>query len=473
MIVGREREIDIIENAIRDSRSHFIAIYGRRRVGKTFLVRNVCADRFTFQHAGVSNEGLKEQLDAFASSAHVCGYSFDKTPTTWIQAFDGLKQLIIRSNEKKKIIFLDEISWMDTPKSGFVAALENFWNAFVSARDDVILFICASATSWMLSKVIHNKGGLYHRLTVQIHLKPFVLAECEEYVQKHGFVHNKDQILQYYMIFGGVPYYWELLRKGSSVEQNIDRLLFGKDAELKDEFRYLYASIFKNPEIYIGLVKALCKVKSGLTRDDIIREAKVANSGELSRHLEELESCGFIRSYSAIGMKKKNTVYQLIDPFTLFYYSFLESTPTDEHFWVNQINTPKVNTWKGLAFERICLMHIDQVKKKLRIDGILTEVHSWYCKPDKDKGIFGSQIDLLIKRADRIINLCEMKYSGQEYIMTEKVRKDIQRKIHDLQEKAGTKYAIHPVLVSPYGLVENSYSDTIQAVVTLDDLFLR
>lgn len=472
MLVGREKETSMIENAIGDVKSHFIAVYGRRRVGKTFLIRTAGGNRFTFQHAGVSDGGLKEQLDAFVSAASLYGYTFDKAPKNWIQAFDGLKHLITNSNERRKVVFLDELSWMDTSKSGFIAALENFWNSFASARDDVVLIVCASATSWMLSKVIHNKGGLYHRLTEQIHLQPFSLRECEQYVKMNGLILNRDQILQYYMIFGGVPFYWELLEKGSSIDQNIDRILFAKDAVLKDEFRHLYASVFKNPQIYIRLVKALCTVKSGLTRDELIKEAGVSNSGDLTHRLEELESCGFIRSYSTWGKKKKNTIYQLMDPFTLFYYRFMEHPSTDEHFWTNQINTPKTNTWKGLAFERVCLMHTEQIKIKLKIDGILTEIHSWYCKPDPDEGIFGSQIDLLIVRKDQIINLCEMKYSGQEYALTEKNDRDLKRKIHDLKEKTGTRYAIHPTLVTTYGLMENSYAANIQAVVTMNDLFV-
>ena len=471
MLIGREKETDTLESAIKDNISHFVAIYGRRRIGKTFLVRNVCGERFSFQHAGVSDGGLKEQLNAFISSMSLYGFTYEKTPGNWIQAFDGLKKLVVNSNEKKKVIFIDELSWMDTPKSGFVTALENFWNAFASARNDVVLIICSSATSWMLSKIIHNKGGLYHRLTKQIYLQPFLLRECEMYVQKRGMVLNRDQILQYYMIFGGVPYYWELLQKGSSVEQNIDRILFASDAELKDEFQYLYASIFKNPAIYIRLVETLSKAKIGLTRDEIIDKAGVSNSGDLTMRLEELENCGFIRSYTAFGMKKKNTIYQLIDSFTLFYYSFLKKAPTDEHFWVNQINTPRVNTWKGLAFERVCLLHINAIKRTLRIDGILTEVHSLYCKTDKDKGILGSQIDLLIVRRDQVINLCEMKYSGSEYALSKRDDEDMRRKMHDLSIKAGKKYAIYPTLVTTYGLIENSYSVGVQSVVTMNDLF--
>ncbi len=240
---------------------------------------------------------------------------------------------------------------------------------------------------------------------------------------------------------------------------------------LRDEFKYLYASVFKKPENYVKIIEALGTKKVGMTREEIITATKIPNSGDLTTKLEELESCGFIRKYNAFGMKKKNAIYQLMDCFTLFYFKFLKSEQTDEHFWTNQINTPAVNTWLGLAFERVCMEHVDQIKFKLGISGVLTEVNSWYCKSDPDNGIFGSQIDMLIARKDQVINLCEMKYSQSEYTITEKVDRSIRNKISDLRVVYGTKYAIYPTLITTYGVVENSYSQELQSVVTMDDLF--
>lgn len=471
MLIGRKKEINLLHEIQNDDSSHFLAIYGRRRVGKTFLIREAFDYRFAFQHAGLSEGGMKGQIFAFVSSLKDAGYEVKKQPKNWLEAFEYLKDLIRKSSEKKKIIFIDELSWMDTPKCDLMVALENFWNGFASARKDIVLIVCASATSWMLSKVVHNKGGLYNRLTEQIHLRTFCLGECEEYVKNSGLAFNRNQILQYYMIFGGVPYYWGFLKKGLSLSQNIDQILFERDAPLRDEFKYLYASVFKKPENYVKIIEALGTKKVGMTRDEIINAAKISNSGDLTTKLEELESCGFIRKYYAFGMKKKNAIYQLIDCFTLFYFKFLKSQPTDEHFWTNQINTPLVNTWMGLAFERVCMEHIEQIKVKLGISGVLTEVNSWYCKADLDNGVFGSQIDMLIVRKDQVINLCEMKYSQSEYTITEKVDRNIRNKISDLVTVSGTKYAIYPTLITTYGLVENSYSQEVQSVVTMDDLF--
>lgn len=471
MLIGREQEQLILKKAFENSVSDFIAVYGRRRIGKTFLIREHFGYRFTFQHSGVNSASLKDQLFAFDASLKNAGLDLKGKSNNWAEAFEKLKDLIRLSSEKKKIIFIDELSWMDTARSDFMMALESFWNGWASARTDILLIVCASATSWMLSKIVHNKGGLYNRLTAQIRLDEFDLKECEEFTKKNDLIFNKDQIMQYYMIAGGVPYYWTFLQKGLSLSQNVDAIFFAKDAPLKNEFKYLYASIFKHPDEYIKIIEALSTKKVGMTRDELLSVSKLTNSGNFSTKLDELESCGFIRKYYAFGMKKKNAVYQLIDNFTLFYYSFLASQRNDENFWINQIDTPRINTWMGLAFERVCLKHIDQIKHALGISGILTEINSWYCSANQELGISGAQIDLLITRKDQVINLCEMKYAQSEYTLTEKMFKNIQNKIQSFRLSTNTKFAIHPTLVTSYGLVQNSYSEIIQSVITMDDLF--
>ncbi len=470
-MVGRKKELSILQNAILDDRSHFIAVYGRRRVGKTFLIREAFNYRFTFQHAGLSEGGLEEQIFGFEASLKDAGGKNTKKRKNWLEAFEDLKDIVRASAEKKKVIFIDELSWMDTQNGDLLVALENFWNGWASARKDVVLIVCASATSWMMSKVIHNKGGLYNRLTEQIHLEPFILSECEEYVKEKGLSLTRNQILQYYMVFGGVPFYWGFLEKGLSIPQNIDRILFDKNAPLRDEYKYLYASVFKKPAVHITIVETLGKKKAGMTREEIIAYSGLNNSGDLTVKLEELESCGFIRKYYSYGMKKKNAVYQLIDNFTLFYYQFMSDEPSDEHFWSNQVNTPVINTWQGLAFERVCMEHISQIKKKLGIAGVYTEINSWYVKGDREKGIHGAQIDLLIVRKDQVINLCEMKYSNTEYVITSGDDEKMRNRVADLTKVTGTRYAIYPTLLTTYGLADNVYAGDIQAVVTLDDLF--
>ena len=470
-MTGREKELQILDRALQDERSHFIAVYGRRRIGKTYLVREAYHNRFTFQHAGIYQGDLKAQLFAFEASLKEAGGKNNDKTKNWLQAFEDLKDLIRESTEKKKVIFFDELSWMDTKNCDLMMALEHFWNGWASARTDIVLIVCASATSWMLSKIVHSKGGLYNRLTEQIHLTAFSLRECEEFVRSIHSSFSRNQILQYYMVFGGVPYYWTFLERGMSIPQLIDKILFSSDAPLKDEFDYLFASIFRNPTVHIRLIEALGRKKAGMTREELLERTGLTNSGDITVKLDELEKCGFIRKYYAFGMKKKNAVYQLVDNFALFYYMFMADGQTDEHFWTNRINTPAVNTWCGLAFERVCLQHIPEIKQKLGISGVSTDVNSWYCRKDPDRGIFGSQIDLLIVRKDQVINMCEMKYSGTEYSLTAEDDETIRRHGHDLVTSTGTKYAIFPTLITTYGLMENSYSGSIQSVITMDDLF--
>ena len=471
MITGRDKELEKLKEIVNDDSSHFIAIYGRRRIGKTFLIREAFNYRFTFQHAGLSDGSLRDQIFAFEASIKDAGGEPGKGRRNWLEAFEDLKDFVRNSSEKRKVIFIDELSWMDTRNSDLISALENFWNGWASARKDVILIVCASATSWMMSNVIHNKGGLYNRLTEQIALKGFTLSECEEYVRQRGLALTRLQILQYYMIFGGVPFYWGFLEKGKSVEQNVDDILFAGNAPLKDEFGFLYASIYRKPEVHMKIVETLGTKKAGMTREEIIEHSGLDNCGNLTAKLDELESCGFIRKYYAFGMKKKNAVYQLIDNFTLFYYQFMEGSHGDEHFWSNRINNPSVNSWLGLAFERVCLEHVKQIKKKLGISGVQTGVNSWYCKADKEAGIKGSQIDLLIVRRDQVINLCEMKYSASEYALDVNEDTRIRNRISDLMKVTGTKYAIFPTMITTYGLVDNQYAGRIQSTIVLDDLF--
>jgi len=470
MLVARAKEKKILLDAYNSKQSEFIAIYGRRRVGKTYLVRELLGEKFFFSHTGVANKKTDVQLVAFYDSLKT--YKMEsKKPSNWIEAFGILKEKIEKSKEKKKVIFLDELSWIDTARSDFMAALEFFWNGWASGRKDILLIVCASSTSWMINKVVHNKGGLHNRLTGQIHLETFSLKDCEELAKAYGLVMSRKDILNCYMIMGGVPYYWSLLKKGYSLAQNIDAIFFAKDAPLKDEYKYLYASLFKNPEKYMQIVSTLGKKKLGMTRQEIIEKAKLTNSGALTRQLEELELCGFIRKYVEYGKKKKDSVYQLIDAFTLFYYHFMEKRSTDEHFWMNSVGTPKINTWQGLAFERVCMLHINQIKKNLEIGGVLTEAYSWYCKENEDEGILGAQIDLLIYRRDQIINICEMKYYEGVYVLGKKESENIAQRVSEFRKVTKTKCAIHPILVTTVGLKENIHSSIIQAVVTMDDLF--
>ena len=473
MLIGREKEQELLRKAFQADRSRFIAVYGRRRVGKTFLIREFFDYSFTFQHSGLAKGKYNEQLAAFADSLADAGAADPGTLTNWMDAFGKLKDLIKKSGDKRKVIFLDELSWMDTVRSDLLMAIENFWNGFASARKDVVLIICTSATSWILNRVIHDKGGLHNRITDKIHLEPFCLRECADFLESKGMHLDYYDILEGYMVMGGVPYYWDFVQSDMSMTQNINAIFFGRDAFLKGEFDYLYASVFKKPEDYIKIVTALGKKKIGMTRSELSKETGITCNGAFSRKIQELESCGFIRCYHEFGKKNMGTVIQLIDNYTLFYFKFLERAATDPKFWEKTIDSPARKAWMGLAFERVCLQHSEQIRKKLGISGVLTDESEWHCKADAEKGVYGSQIDLVIDRNDRTVNLCEMKFSIFEYEINKEYDQKLKEKISDFKKTTNTRSAIHLTLITTYGLKQNKYSGHIQSVVTAEALFER
>lgn len=480
VMIGRKEEKKYLLSLTEEEEPQFVAVFGRRRIGKTYLIRETFKHEFTFQHTGVSNNQIEPgkrkeiQLEKFSESLREYGYNACDELKTWNDAFNALKEVIKASEQEKKIIFIDELSWMDTKDSGLISALESFWNGWATdrAEKDVILIVCASATYWMIQNIVNAKGGLHNRLTGQIFLKPFTLHECEEYLQSRKIIFNRHQILQCYMIMGGVPYYWSLLKKGKSLPQNIDDIFFKDGAFLLNEYENLYSALFSKPDQYIRIVEALSTVNKGITRDEICAITGIASSGDLSKKLTELENCGFIRKYVPFGYKQKNCMYQLMDNFTLFFYKFMRNKVQNENYWKEKSNSPEVRAWSGVAFERVCLEHIPQVKKALGISGVYTEVNAWQCSKDDEKGIQGSQIDLLIVRKDQVINVCEMKYSETDYVVDAKFDRDQKRKISDLIKKTGTKYAIYSTLITTYGVIENAYSGEIQSIITAEDLFV-
>lgn len=469
MIIGRKIEQKRLIEAYESDYSEFVVVYGRRRVGKTFLIRETFDYHFTFQHAGVANQGKREQLAAFVDSLSDYGYHTKKTPTNWLDAFSLLKDLIRQSTDKKKVIFIDEMPWMDTAKSGFVSALEFFWNSWASARKDILLIVCGSVTSWIIKKVFRNHGGLHNRVTQRIHLKPFTLAECEEYAKNQHLAMSRYQIALGFMVMGGIPFYWSQMKRSLSLDQNIDRMFFDEESELYHEYNELFDSLFKYPEPYKKIVSALGKKRLGMTREELIQLTKLSDNGKLTSLLEDLESCGFIRKYQSF-MKKKNSIFQLTDNYTLFYYKFIEGNARHEsNFWSLSVNTPLRNAWQGLAFEQLCFSHLQHIKNALGISGVATSTYSWHGKGGNNHD--GAQIDMLIERADNVINLCEMKFASHPYSLTSKDVSNINNKVASFISATQVRSAVHVTMVTTYGLEHNEYSGEIQSEVTLDDLF--
>ena len=467
-IIGRIEQKAKLKSFIASDSSEFVVVYGRRRVGKTFLIREYFNNIFDFQMTGLANAGMKEQLINFHASVqkyHPLSVPF---ADTWFNAFQQLIELLDQSKSSRKLVFIDELPWLDTPKSGFLSAFEHFWNDWASARRDILLIVCGSATSWITGKLLNNKGGLHNRITKKMSIAPFTLGECEEYLLSKNILLNRYQIVESYMIFGGIPYYLSLFEKGKSLAQNVDNLIFNESGELRNEFNNLYASLFKNHENYVKIVEALAKKAVGLSRDEILTLSKLQDGGTTTKILQELEECRFIRKYNAIDKKTKDGLYQLTDFYTLFYFKFIEKNEyNDPHFWSTSIDSPLHRSWSGYAFEQVCLDHIDQIKRKLGISGVQCKTASWRSRIADP----GAQIDLLIERKDQIINLCEMKYSIAEFSIDKNYSQTLRNKVGAFRNESKTKKAIHLTMVTTFGIKPNEYAGIVQNEVVIDDLF--
>ena len=480
-IIGREEEKRQLNNYIGSPQSEFVAIYGRRRIGKTFLVKEMFEGRFTFRMTGKEKADTKEQLQNFHYALSDLGAEID-LPANWAEAFRILSQHIEHiGTDEPKILFFDELPWLDSSGSHFVDALEYFWNNWAYYRNDIKLIVCGSATSWMLSHIINARGGLHNRVTHQINMMPFTFHETELYFQSRNFPYERPEIMECYMAIGGVAYYMSLFETDKSVSQNIETLFFRRNAELKGEFGKIYKSLFKRAEHHIAIVTALAKKGSGMTRTEIIEQLNATNNGNLSTQLRELEECEFIRSFVPFGKTKKNTMYQLIDPFTLFHFRFLDGRtgfPID--YWPKLQLTPAYSNWCGYAFEILCINHIEQIVKALGIDGMLTTPCSWTYRPtkaileseDSDEDLKqGAQIDLLIDRSDKTINLCEMKYSQGEYEITKDYDATMQQRMNVFRKVTGTKKTLIPTYITPFGLTNNMYSRRLPRQVIVETMF--
>ena len=468
-IVGRKKEIELLQRIFESEEPEFVALYGRRRVGKTFLIKQFFKNKFTFYFSGSENSTMKMQLENFKNAFQNYFKIEIPVPENWTAAFEMLKRVISRSRKRgRKVIFIDEMPWLATMGSNFIQAFEYWWNTYASSNPDILLIVCGSSTSWMLNKIIKNRGGLHNRVTRQILLQPFSLKECEEFSVKQKMKLDRTQILDYYMILGGVPYYWKQLDKSKGVPQNVDNLYFNEGASLKGEFTEIYNSLFRNSEKYILLVIALGEKRMGLSREEIVDFSKLPDGGAITKMLEELEQCGFIRSYYGFGKKQRNKIFQLIDLFSLFYLNFIyNKNNNDENYWTNNFRTPTHNTWRGYAFEQVCLWHIPQIKHKLGISGVTTTYSTWRSN-DSEKP---AQIDLVINRNDRVINLCEMKYSKDEYVITKEYNNVLRSRYAQFTDQTKTRKTVHTTMVTTYGVKRNMYWGNIQSEIKTNDLF--
>ena len=479
-MVGRKRETDELNNLYNKKESELVAIYGRRRVGKTYLVDEVFKDRITFRHAGLSPiemsnhpkvRPLKQQLQAFYYSLLYHGMPKSHCPKDWLEAFYMLEVFLRdRDDGSKQLVFLDELPWMDTNRSGFITGLEAFWNGWGCHRKNLMVVVCGSANSWILDKLINNHGGLYNRVTYVIKLEPFSLKECEEFMIERGINLSRYDITQSYMIVGGIPYYLNYYEKGKSLSQTVDRLFFEKNAKLKEEYDRLFSSIFHNPESMKSIVEFLNKRSSGYTRKEIVENTNANDGGKLSENLNALIASDFVMKYIPFDKGKREEHYKLIDPFCIFYLRFVKDrNKMDNGFWQQNVTSHEITSWRGFAFENVCFNHINQIKKALGVSGVYSEQYAWIKRDEEEEG---TQIDLIIERDDNIVNMCEMKFYSDAFVVKEGYERLLRRRQMLLSERIKKKQVIHNTLISTYGIKENEYRWIFDSVITMADLFV-
>ncbi len=478
-MVGRSREIQELNRLYDSGKAEFVAIYGRRRIGKTYLVDQLFKNRISFRHSGISpvdgegGGGLVRQLDHFYLSLRLQGMKKGRKPSSWLEAFYLLeKHLQDRDDGTRQLVFIDELPWLDTPKSGFIPAFEAFWNTWGCHRDNLMVIVCGSANSWIVDKLINNHGGLYNRLTYEIKLFPFTLSECEEYLESMGIGYSRYDIVQCYMILGGVPYYYSFFRPDYSVAQNIDLLFFSRQAKLRDEYGRLFMSVFRNPEYMMRIASFLSGKRTGFTRGEILGALELKEGSVFMDAMKGLLAGDFIEKYVPFGESCKDVRYRLLDPFCLFCNRFLgEGREADEGYWQRNLNSQVLNVWRGYAFEDVCFNHIPQIKKALEIGGVSSCQSGWIHRGNKERQ--GSQIDLLIERDDHVVNMCEMKFYNKEFVVDKQYYSVMLERADSLVSVIPRTHSVRTTLITTFGLKKNEYSGVFSKVLTLDDLFRK
>lgn len=472
-LIGREREFDELKWAMESQRSELIVMYGRRRVGKTFLVRRFFNDTYSFHYVGAHKQSKEAQLQNFREALLQYGIK-ENIPDklgNWHDAFLCLEKHLEGCKEARKVVFFDEMPWMDTHGSEFLAELEYFWANWVQNRDDIVFIACGSATSWMKEKIEDNQGGLHNRITHRIYLRPFYLKECKAYLEDHGFEWDDYQILQCYMLFGGVPYYLSLLRPYLSLPENVDSLIFRRGGDLCNEFDELYNALFNKADRYINIIKLLATKRQGFMRAEI-EKATGYSGGGLTKMLDNLERCDFITSYAQYGNKNKLTLYRLADFYTLFYLRYVNGNNSrDEQYWQHHFTDRSVESWEGFTFEEVCLHHLPQIKQGLGISGMATEASSWRFVPAQGDQRKGAQIDLVVKRADKIVHLIEMKFSERPFVITKEYEERLQQRKNLFMELTNLKRGAVHTFITPVGLKNGIHTTFVHSQLTAKDLF--
>ena len=475
-MIGRKKEREELEELYKSGKAELVAIYGRRRIGKTLLVNETFEGRITFHHAGLSpleiggKGAIIAQLSHFYSSLKYYGMQGNTKPENWFDAFYMLERLLDEKNDgSRQVVFLDEMPWLDTPRSSFITAFEGFWNTWACSRKNLMVIVCGSANSWIMDKLINNHGGLYGRVTREIKLVPFTMRECKDFLEEGGIRLSEYDIAQSYMIVGGIPYYLGYFKKGNSVAQNIDEMFFLRSSVLRDEFDRLFTSAFERPETIKQIVRFLYTRRSGYMRKEITDNTGLKEGEKLSECLNALIASDFVVKYVPFGKSKREVYYKLVDPFCLFYLHFVDNKDSlAVDFWKQNTSSQNVITWRGLAFENICFNHVKQIKEALGIRAVKTSESALVIKKDAQK----MQLDMVITRDDNIVNMCEMKFYNREFLVDKAYYKELLERQDMLEEMIPPRMIVHNTLITTDGLKYNEYSTVFANVITLKDLFL-
>jgi uncharacterized protein len=474
MLIGREYETEKLNRLLVPGKPEFLAVYGRRRVGKTFLIRQHLKDNIVFDFTGTKDGSTENQLKNFFDEylKRIKSKKRVQPPADWREAFTYLAAYVTSLPKKKlkHVLFIDEMPWLDGPKSGFISSLEYFWNHHASGMGHVMLIACGSASSWIKKNLINARGGLYNRVTQRMKLAPFNLHETELFVKALGTKLTRYQVTELYMAMGGIPFYLKEITKGKSAVQVIDDTCFSPKGLLHGEYDQLYHSLFKNAERHIKIIETLAARPQGMTRQDIRSKSKISEAS-LSRTLEELVECDFISFYEPLINKKKTAVYKLTDLYSLFYLKFIKNNKkSGKGTWEQVSQQPAYKAWSGYAFENICMQHISQVKKALGISGIYCTVNSWLFKGNNT--LPGAQVDMIIDRADQTINLCEAKFTRENFAITKSYAAQLRMKKSIFRQATQTKKSIFTTLLTTYPAIKNEYySGEIDIEITMDKLF--
>ena len=483
MIIGREEETKKLNELYDSYSAELVAIYGRRRVGKTYLVDENFEGKISFRHSGLSpidgdvdeyvGTSMKDQLEHFHRSLVLHGWKDTHKPESWLEAFYMLEDYLIEkySDNERILIFIDEIQWLDTPRAKFMTGFEAFWNGWACHKKNVMVIVCGSSGSWMLDNMINNHGGLYGRVTCEMKIHAFTLNETERFFESKGIYMSGYDVTQAYMMVGGIPFYLKQFNRELSLPQNIDAIFFSAKAPLKREFDRMFASLFSNADIMKKIIKAVGSKNKGITRAEIAKNIGVLDSGEFSKQLNALIAGDFLIKYSSFGDSKRDMRYKLIDPFSMFYLSFMNgSADVKKINWVNIEDSQKVTTWKGYAFENVCWNHTEQIKKALQIAGVSAEESLWAKKGDETSR--GTQIDLIISRKDNVVNMCELKFYNEEFEVDKDYHLVLENRKKLLREIIPKKATIHNTLITTYGLKKRGYWSDFVRVITIDQLFI-